>query len=208
MPRVADHDERRRQVAAAVAALIADDGLDGVTVARTAATAGMSVGLVQHYFSSKDEMLLFTFTQVRERIVRRATVDAESANRAGARIEHIMCDALSELLPTDEQRRRECRVATVFTGRAADNPRLAETLRASNEHLRTLVARAIHNGKECGEVPADTAEQQVAARLLAALDGLVQHAFLDPAALPPAEARAALAEQLRHVFPGPCERAR
>ncbi len=190
-----------------MADLIADHGLDGVTVARTAAAAGMSVGLVQHYFANKDDMLLFTFTQVRERIVRRATTNADTANKAGARIEHIICDALAELLPIDEQRRRECRVATVFTGRAADNPRLAETLRASNEHLRALVKQAIHNGKECGEVPVDTAEHETAARLLASLDGLVQHAFLDPSTLPPADARAALAEHLRHVFPGPCERA-
>src|SRR5688572_9761853 len=71
MPRTADHDARRRQVADAVERLVADEGLDAVTVARTAAAAGISVGLVQHYFPAKDDMLLHTFTAVRQRIEQR-----------------------------------------------------------------------------------------------------------------------------------------
>lgn len=208
MPRVADHDARRRQVAEAVEQLIADDGLDGVTVARTAAAAGISVGLVQHYFPSKDDMLLHTFTVVRNRIEQRVIVDAQRADDAGARIEQILLAGLSDMLPFDDARRRECRVVLAFTGRTVDSPQLAEALRASNGHLRTLLAQAIRNGKECGEVPRATAEHTEAVRVFAHLDGLVLHSYTDPETMPLEAAKAALADHLHRLFPGPCRQPR
>lgn len=208
MPRVADHDARRLQVAAAVEQLIAQDGLDGVTVARTAAAAGISVGLVQHYFPSKDDMLLHTFTAVRNRIEQRVMADAQRAGDAGARIEQILLAALADLLPFDDVRRRECRVVLAFTGRTVDSPPLAEALRASNAHLRALLAQAIHNGKECGEVPPATAEHTEAARVYAHLDGLILHSYTDPQTMPVETAKTALAEHLHRLFPGPCRQPR
>jgi len=208
MPRVADHDARRRQVAAAVEQLIADDGLDGVTVAKTAAAAGVSVGLVQHYFPSKDDMLLHTFTVVRDRIEQRVVADAQRADETGARIEHILLAAMADVLPHDDVRRRECRVALAFTGRAVEVPALADALRASNAHVRALLAQAIKNGKECGEVHPATAEDAEAAGLVAHLDGLILHAYTDPATMPTTAAEAALADHLRQVFPGPCRHPR
>jgi len=208
MPRVADHHARRRQVAEAVERLIAEDGLDGVTVARTAAAAGISVGLVQHYFSSKDDMLLHTFTAVRNRIEQRVLVDAQSADDAGARIEQILLAALADMLPFDDVRRRECRVVLAFTGRAVDNPSLADALRASNAHLRALLAQAIHNGKECGEVPGATAEHAEAARVFAHLDGLILYSYVDPETMPLELAKSALADHLHRLFPGPCRQSR
>ncbi|GAB2586968.1 TetR family transcriptional regulator [Paractinoplanes abujensis] len=204
MARTADHDARRQQVAEAVERLVASEGYDAVTVAKTAAAAGISVGLVQHYFPSKDDMLLHAFTHVRERTERRVLADAERADQAGARIEQILLGALTELLPLDDRRRRECRVELAFTGRAVDNPRVAEALGRGNAHLRATLARAIRNGKECGEVPASTDEQAEAARTLAVLDGLKLHAYTEPATMTADAARAALAGELARVFTGEC----
>lgn len=199
MPRTADHDARRRQVAAAVADLVADDGLDGVTVARTAKRAGISVGLVQHYFPAKDDMLLFAFTHMRERIDGRIAERVAAGARVGARIEHVLLDALAELLPLDGRRRRECRVTLAFAGRTVDNPRLAEALRAGADTVRARLAEAVHNGKECGEVPDATDPQWEAVRLLSLVDGLALHAYTGVVA-----AREVLAGHLSGVFPGEC----
>ena len=179
-----------------------------MTVARTAAAAGISVGLVQHYFASKDDMLLHTFTTVRNRIEQRVTADAQRADDAGARIEHILLAALADMLPFDDVRRRECRVVLAFTGRAVDSPPLADALRASNAHLRALLAQAIHNGKNCGEVAHTTTEETEAARVSAHLDGLILHTYIDPETMPFDTAKAALADHLHRLFPGPCRRTR
>lgn len=208
MARTADHDARRQQVAEAVEHVVATEGFAAVTVARTAAAAGISVGLVQHYFPSKDDMLLHAFSQARSRTEQRVLADAQRADQAGARIEHILLDALAELLPLDERRRRECRVELAFTGRVVDNPQLAQALGTSNARLRAMLAQAIRNGKECGEV-ADAADEDIeAARLLATLDGLKLHAYTEPGTMTPAAARDALAEQLRRVFIGRCNHRR
>ncbi|MBL7255608.1 TetR/AcrR family transcriptional regulator [Paractinoplanes lichenicola] len=204
MARTADHDARRQQVAEAVERLVASEGYDAVTVAKTAAAAGISVGLVQHYFPSKDDMLLHAFTHARERTERRVLADADRADQAGARIEQILLGALTELLPLDERRRRECRVELAFTGRAVDNPRVAEALGRSNAHLRAMLARAIRNGKECGEVDPTADEEAEAARTLAVLDGLKLHAYTEPATMTADASRAALAGELARVFTGEC----
>jgi AcrR family transcriptional regulator len=204
MPRVSDHDARRRQVAAAVAGLVASDGLDGVTVARTAASAGMSVGLVQHYFATKDDMLLFAFTHVREQVEARVAMGVAAGEKSGARIEHVLLEALAELLPLDERRRRECRVTLAFAGRTLDNPRLAEVQRTSTDSVRDRLAQAIRNGKECGEVPAGTDDHVESVRLLALADGLALHAYTAPDTVSPATAHAVLAGHLRALFPGRC----
>jgi hypothetical protein len=112
------------------------------------------------------------------------------------------------MLPYGDERRRECRVVLAFTGRAVDVPPLADALRASNAHLRALLAQAISNGKECGEVSPSTAEHTEAAALFAHLDGLILHAFADPATMPAQAAKAALANHLHRLFPGPCRQPR
>ncbi|SNY56330.1 DNA-binding transcriptional regulator, AcrR family [Paractinoplanes atraurantiacus] len=180
---------------------MATEGFDAVTVARTAATAGISVGLVQHYFRTKDEMLLHAFTTARERLEQQIQDEAKRADQEGARIEEILLNALTRLMPLDERRRRECRVELAFTGRTVDNPKLAGALGRSNSHIRGTITQAVQNGKECGEVPEETDETAAAVRLLALTEGLRLHAYTEPSAI---AARETIADELRRVFPGEC----
>ncbi|GAB4085898.1 TetR/AcrR family transcriptional regulator [Myceligenerans cantabricum] len=57
MPRIVDHAERRREIVVAVWALVARRGFEGVTLRAVAAEAGISVGRVQHYYSSRAELV-------------------------------------------------------------------------------------------------------------------------------------------------------
>ncbi|MEV7196251.1 TetR/AcrR family transcriptional regulator [Streptomyces sp. NPDC093510] len=204
MPRVADHEERRQQVAAAAGKLIATEGLKAATVARTAAEAGISVGLVQHYFRTKDEMLLFTYRHVLESVEHRLAELVVRSEKAGARIEHTLLHGLAETMPLDAQRRQECRIGLAFTGRAVDEPALAEAKAGALRRLRSLIATAVTNAKECGEVPAATDATIAAARIAAYADGLTAHLCADPDGLHPDDARAALRDHLAGVFTGMC----
>ncbi len=60
MPRVVDHEERRRQIATAVSDIAATRGLSDVSFREVAAQAGVSVSLVQHYFGDKANLLMTT----------------------------------------------------------------------------------------------------------------------------------------------------
>ncbi|MEV0696080.1 TetR/AcrR family transcriptional regulator [Streptomyces sp. NPDC050388] len=208
MPRIADHEERRRQIADAVCELISQHGLDTVTVARTAAVAGMSVGLVQHYFRTKDEMLLHAFHEVSARIRERV----EARIRAGAEhrqpISGVLAEAMLEYIPLDEVRRTEFRVSRAFAGRGLDAPALAEVDAEAARQLRKEVMRAVHNGKECGEVEADLDPWPAAVRLTAVMEGLAMQVYREPAGasgVAVSELVApVLAAELAAVFTGEC----
>ena len=52
--------DRRRQLIVATVSVIYRDGLSRLTLAKVAATAGLSAGIVNFYFKSKEQLLLDT----------------------------------------------------------------------------------------------------------------------------------------------------
>jgi DNA-binding transcriptional regulator YbjK len=58
MPKIVDHEERRSRVAEAVCRLIARGGFEAVTLRAVAAEANSSLGAVQHYLKTRDDMLM------------------------------------------------------------------------------------------------------------------------------------------------------
>ncbi|MEV7222153.1 TetR/AcrR family transcriptional regulator [Streptomyces sp. NPDC093681] len=208
MPRVADHDARHAEITDAVQRLIVRHGLTAVTVARTAAEAGMSVGLVQHYFTAKDEMLLATFIRVNGRFTARVDELVNRGEAEGRTIVEMLRQALTELMPLDDARRAELLVRRAFADQAAHNARLAAVQRETLVGIRSRVARAINNGTVCGEVAhgIDAADQ--ALRIVAFTEGLALHTHIDPDGTRKPVVLAALDDQLGRIFTGTCGRAR
>ncbi|GAA2263791.1 hypothetical protein GCM10009853_016330 [Glycomyces scopariae] len=209
MPRTADHDLRRAQMAQAVRRLVAHDGLDAATVAAVAREVGCSVGLVQHYFRSKDELLLFAYERMQaDQLDRVGRLIAEG--EAGRQpIRAILLRCLPELWPLDEDRRGEYRVDRAFHARALDNPMVAQAAGRAAAVVRGELARAVTNGKECGEVEADTDAELAAAELAALVAGLADDLYREPdrpvGGLPlRGAATAILTARLAHYFPGTC----
>lgn len=174
MARTADHTGRRRQIAEAVQQLITRDGYDGVTMAKVAAEAGISVGLVQHYFARKDDLILFAYGQVLADARRRAETRIATGERNHEPIRTMLFDALAQLLPLDARRRSQYRISEAFWGRALDSPDLARTAQRTAADLRAEVARAVRNGKECGEVEEAVDSEAAALRISAMVDGLAR----------------------------------
>ena len=183
--------------------LIAEDGLDAVTVARTAARAGISVGLVQHYFRSKDDMLLHSYREVSAALAARVAALAEEGTRHERSIAAVVLSALIEHLPLDGDRRAEYRVRRALAARALDNPALAEVEAEAAVELHAQIARAVRNGFECGEVDPALDSEVAAARLAAVAEGLA--AQVHRGAHGGAErARAAARAEIATVFTGEC----
>ncbi|GAB3888730.1 TetR/AcrR family transcriptional regulator [Microbispora bryophytorum] len=79
MPKKVDHAARREEIVQAALRLCARDGLAGVTIGQVAQEAGVSKGLVQHYFDGKADLLRASAQILREEIerhVREAVRDA------------------------------------------------------------------------------------------------------------------------------------
>ena len=91
MPKIVDHEAQRRLFAEAAMRLIAQNGLDGVTMRAVAAEAGLSYGSLFHYFASKDELLMYAVRQVTAAQTQR--VNEFSSRYSGLKaLEHLLCD--------------------------------------------------------------------------------------------------------------------
>src|SRR4051794_41751968 len=119
MPVFVDHEERRRQVVAVASRLIAEAGLDAVTVRDVANAAGCSTAIVSHYFHNKKELLFLTY----EASIQRATGRSERA--LGADPGDLRA-YLAEIMPLDEERLIEWKIWVAFWARAVSDPEIAE----------------------------------------------------------------------------------
>jgi AcrR family transcriptional regulator len=209
MPRTADHDLRRAQIAAAVQHLIAHAGFEAATMAAVAREAGFSVGLVQHYFKSKDELLLFAYERMTTDQLARVAGLVTEGESAKQPIRAILLRCMPQLWPLDAARCGEYRVSQVFRARSLDNPTIAQVARHTADIVRAQIARAVTNGKECGEVTPDTNAELAALELAALIEGLAHDLYREPQR--PVEeqslteaAETILETRLTALFPGEC----
>lgn len=204
MARTADHDARRAQIVGGVRLMALESGLGRVTMAGVAKSADVSVGLVQHYYDSKEQLLLDTFSSVRAGVLARVDRATARAERRGARIEEMMVDGLKQLLPLDKRRREEAYLVHAFAGLALEDPNLRTHLANADAELIDRVAQGLTNGKVCGEVLPDTDATARGYALVAGTAGLA--ANLLTASDPTRRRWAAdeIADRVAALCPGPC----
>lgn len=130
----AEHDARRREIVDALLAIISEQGLDGVSLREVATRAEVSVGRVQHYFRTKDQMLEAAFHRVNELGTERvgARLAGETSPRA------VLRAIATELLPVDDLHRNALQIGMAFTARAVVEPTFADRLRTGYGELRDL----------------------------------------------------------------------
>lgn len=192
MPKVVDMDERRAELAAAAAQLIARAGVGAATMRDVAAEAGWTTGVLTHYFADKRELLLFTF---------RASLARRHANREarGPQVPtEALLHALEGALPLDEEGRRHWMVTIAFCAQAAGDEELSEAQRDAYREFRTRLTELV---AEC-DLPFDDEARAVAERLIAVADGIAVQALFDPASWPADRQLATLHASIGSLFTG------
>lgn len=179
MPKRVDRQERRRQLSDALTRLAAARGLDGISLRHVAAEAGVSTGMVQHYFRSKDELMAFALETVHDTV--RARLAARGPERSASPRATVRA-LLVELLPLDEERSREAHVAMAFLAYSAARPSLAEALYADDDLMRDFMADRIREAGEPGRTPPGQEPARAATALLALTEGLGTTMLLRPEA--------------------------
>ncbi|MBE3000141.1 TetR/AcrR family transcriptional regulator [Nocardiopsis sp. HNM0947] len=165
-----DEDSRRRQVGEALLDVVREQGMDGTTLRQVAATAGVSVGLVQRYFRTKAELFSFGIEYVYERS--EARLGEVPWDDPGMSAREVI-ERLAEVsLPLDENRDREVRVELAFIQLSLNNPELAKVHdRYAAEVIEQLRA-ILESARASGELAADTDIPTTAAEMVAVLSGL------------------------------------
>ena len=196
MPKQVDREERRRALAEAVFAIIAVRGLAAVSLRDVAAEAGVSMGAVQHYFTSKDEMLRFALDHLRTRVLSRLQGRLSRLDRPSRR--HLVEAALEVMLPLDEPSRQEACVNVAFVELATVDPAYGALLREGYRHLVEMSKAHLRGAAADGELAAGTDPDEEAVAVYFLAQGLI--APLLVGLFTPDEARGILRTRLDQVF--------
>ncbi len=182
MPKIVDHDERRRVLASAAADAVARNGLDGVKLSDIARAAGVTTGALAHYFPDKDAILAAALEEICNRLVARI-------ESRGARLK---LEDFVGALPLDEASRKDWRVWLAYWGRAP----FSESLRAIHQQYYLDIETALSERFAA----ASKTPRVVASAIIAAVDGVGTRATLEPEAWPPERQTALLAALLGPLF--------
>jgi TetR/AcrR family transcriptional regulator, transcriptional repressor of bet genes len=90
MPKLGMAPIRRKQLVEAAISVIHEQGFDRATVARIARRAGVSSGMVHHYFKDKDELLFATMRHLLADLRSDATARLKAAVHPSERIRAII----------------------------------------------------------------------------------------------------------------------
>jgi AcrR family transcriptional regulator len=169
MPRFVDHDLRRDLVTEVAAGLIAENGVEALTVRGVAAAAGFSTTVVSHYFEDKRDLLRSTFRAA----ARRSSLQFEAAARADGR---TVTSCLEALLPLDDATRRDWKLFIAFWAMATSDDELNAEHRRRLRSARTRIFRVLSEDRlETGRDLRATASG-----LLTTVHGIATQAMFDP----------------------------
>lgn len=174
-----DRTGNRSVIDDAAVQLIADEGLEAATVRKVAARAGVSPGMVQHHYPTKQALLLAAMARVEASVQQRVQTVAED-QPAAAQLHALAL----EILPLDATRAAEARVWLAFAAKAAVDPVIAAAHATSWQQLENAIAHLL--AAHAGENKFDPPVADRAAILLAGLDGLAATAVNEPRRLSPA----------------------
>lgn len=175
MPKIIDHDTRKKSIAEATWQVILEQGMKGATVRNIARKAGLSLGALRHYFSTQEELLIYAMDLVKERVTERV----EKIALKNLPPKEMVLQMLLEIVPTNETTRAEMEVWLEFVlffrnkgNRESQNDGILEGI----QKLLDSLDRAQFLKKE---IDKDLETE----RLCALIDGLAIHAILNPTRL-------------------------
>jgi AcrR family transcriptional regulator len=175
MPKIVDHEERRRELIGAVVRVIARDGIERCTLRAIAHESGHSVGALAHYFSDKDDILTSALELSHERIHARIAARLEQVEGLDAVREFVL-----DNLPLDDERRIETQLEMTYWARALSAGPVLAVQRAEAAQLREMLLDTLREAMRLGAISSGETAERIAERLLAFIDGLSLHATLYP----------------------------
>lgn len=171
MPKVVDHDARRRDFVKAAYETITESGLANTTVRAVARKAGYTTGALVHYFGDKDELIRLALDYSGE-VVRGRMVAAHRQLRGRKALREIIIEAL----PLDKSRDANWRVWLALWYHAEDNVDMRREERRRYREWTGRLQDVLKDSVEAGEISRKVDVRMEVQALVAFIDGLgVQH---------------------------------
>lgn len=168
-----DHDAKRIQIAEAACRVFLRLGLGRSSLADIAREMGYTTGVLRHYFTDRDELLLYSKNFLFDRSHERARAAGEAAT--GLESLHAMT---IELLPLSDGALEGYRLLAMFNGNAIGDPHLMELQSQRNHSHALLFAQVIQSLQKQGVLPKSLNAKREASGILALVDGLAEQLIM------------------------------
>lgn len=175
MPKIVDHDARRREIIGVVWRLIAEEGIEAVTTRRIAEAAGFANGSLLYYFPNKDAVLSAAFQHIFDATNARA--DAADPDRRGLAGLRTLC---VEIMPLDAERRAEARLAITFWQQALTSSQRARMHADFMNRWRAEMTARLDEARRDGELARRVGIDATVDELVSMLMGLQILGVLSP----------------------------
>jgi TetR/AcrR family transcriptional regulator, transcriptional repressor of bet genes len=165
MPKLGMEPIRREQICRAAAKAISEQGFAGTTMRMVAEEAGVSTGMLNHYFANRMEMLEATLLFVSQRQQARESSAIEGMEPGEKRLRALV----RSVLPTDRESNEAWRVWIAAHGASVRLPELRDVMASRNDLWFEILQRGLE-----GVVPSSGRERvPYAWQLDALMNGLV-----------------------------------
>jgi AcrR family transcriptional regulator len=164
---VAPSTDKRTQLLVAAAATIVTRGYEAVRLRDIARESGVSTGMIQYYFESRDELLTAAFEHAVIEQIATWTRISNAQDDPWRRLLSLL-DLISGELTSVEQ----CIIWTELCSCAARHEHLRPLVRTIYREWETLLAAAVRAGVERGVFQLRLPEADVTSALVAIIDGV------------------------------------
>lgn len=167
MPKIVNHEVRRHEIATATAQLIAESGLDNVTIQAIAARCGYTQGMLLHYFKNKSELICSALDWCDRQYQQRcelATLGKQGLDAAFAR--------LQVALPTSDTIKAEWSIAIQLWSRIPFEPVIADYFSNKRWDLYAILLDDLATAEKLGQLKTDIDAEHCAKALIATVTGI------------------------------------
>lgn len=196
MPKQVDHRERRESIAHALWTIVDQQGWARASMREVAREAGVSLGHLQHYFSSRAQMLTFAMDFAADRTSDRVTRGIAALDQPPHPRE-VLRVVLVERLPLQPDARATSRMNAAYVLEALHDPTLHQQVAVGLRDGRAMVERLIRQAMDHGQIPPDR-DPTIETDLILALTGLAP--LLELNVIEPQAALAAIDQHLDRLF--------
>ena len=158
-------EERRTAIMAAAEQLLAVHGFDAMRLRDVAQQAGVSIGLIQHYFNTRDELLFETMRTASRRRAQQWVRLAAGAINASDKITGLLEGAISDP--------HRCVIWLETCAASTRHPDLRPDVQLTQAAWRGAIEAAINEGLAAGEFAPVVPTEDLVLLLVSLIDGLM-----------------------------------
>lgn len=194
MPKIVDHDERRRVIVEALWRVVARDGAHEVSVRHVAAEAGMPKSSIGHYVGTMPQLMGLAIDQlVQDNTDYILSLDILNLDADKA------AEVLYTLVPVSERRRHMSGVWLLLVAQAGADPEFAEVLHRLNASIVDGLGDLLRGMQQQGLVDTGRNIDLEVRRLHALIDGLALQCLTDSSLRSEADVRAILRDEVARL---------